>query len=98
MRKGGSLIIKGLFEKGFSEGGLFEREGLIRKKCKETIIHFYLLEKDHKVKTKIIQVDFSGGHEIYEAIGKELEELEIGLLGQYVRVRFGRKPTFFVCS
>ena len=39
-------------------------------------------EKDHKVRTKVIQVDFSGGHEIYEAVGKELEGLEIGVLGQ----------------
>ena len=34
------------------------------------------------MKTKVIQVDFSGGHEIYEPIGKELEGLEIGVLGQ----------------
>ena len=34
------------------------------------------------MRTKIIQVDFSGGHEIYEAIGKELEGFEIGVLGQ----------------
>ena len=34
------------------------------------------------MRTKVIQVDFSGGHEIYEAIGKELEGLEIGVLGQ----------------
>jgi hypothetical protein len=33
------------------------------------------------VKTKIIQIDFSGGHEIYEPIGKELEGFEIGVLG-----------------
>lgn len=77
---------------------VYLREKVLFERNVKRLIHFCLLEKDHKVKTKIIQVDFSGGHEIYEAIGKELEELEIGLLGQYVRVRFGRKPTFFVCS
>ena len=35
------------------------------------------------MKTKVIQVDFSGGHEVYEPIGKELEGFEIGVLGQY---------------
>ena len=43
--------------------------------------NFCFSEKGHKVRTKIIQVDFSGGHEIYEPIGKELEGLEIGVLG-----------------
>ncbi|CAB3987877.1 very-long-chain 3-oxoacyl- reductase [Paramuricea clavata] len=38
------------------------------------------IESEYKVKTKIIQVDFSGGHEIYEPIGKELEGFEIGVL------------------
>ena len=33
------------------------------------------------VKTKTIQVDFRGGHEIYEPIAKELEDFEIGVLG-----------------
>ena len=35
------------------------------------------------MKTKIIQADFSGGHEIYEPIGKELAGLEIGVLGLF---------------
>jgi hypothetical protein len=43
----------------------------------------FLLEKESKVKTKIIQADFSGGHEIYEPIGKELEGLKIGVLGLF---------------
>ena len=38
------------------------------------------IENEFKVKTKIIQVDFSGGYEIYKPIGKELEGLEIGVL------------------
>ncbi|CAB4015984.1 very-long-chain 3-oxoacyl- reductase, partial [Paramuricea clavata] len=44
------------------------------------------IEKDYKVKTKIIQVDFSGGHEIYEPIAKELEGFEIGVLVNNVGV------------
>jgi hypothetical protein len=43
-----------------------------------------LIENESKVKTKIIQVDFSGGYEIYEPIGKELEGFEIGVLGWYI--------------
>jgi hypothetical protein len=43
---------------------------------------FFFSEKDYKVKTKTIQVDFSGGHEIYEPIAKELKGFEIGVLGK----------------
>ncbi|XP_046859287.1 very-long-chain 3-oxoacyl-CoA reductase-like [Xenia sp. Carnegie-2017] len=38
------------------------------------------IEKDYNVETKIIQVDFSGGHEIYDAVLKELDGLDIGVL------------------
>jgi len=38
------------------------------------------IESNYKVKTKIIDVDFTRGLEIYERIGKELEGLEIGIL------------------
>ncbi|XP_028399634.1 very-long-chain 3-oxoacyl-CoA reductase-B-like [Dendronephthya gigantea] len=38
------------------------------------------IESEHKVKTKVIKIDFSGGHEIYEPIAKELEGFEIGVL------------------
>ena len=43
----------------------------------------FLPESKHQVKTKVIKVDFSGGHEIYEPIAKELEGFEIGVLGQH---------------
>jgi 17beta-estradiol 17-dehydrogenase / very-long-chain 3-oxoacyl-CoA reductase len=38
------------------------------------------IETKHYVKTRIIDVDFTLGNEIYERIGKELEGLEIGVL------------------
>jgi len=38
------------------------------------------IESNYKVKTRIIDVDFTLGPEIYERIGKELEGLEIGVL------------------
>ncbi|XP_028399632.1 very-long-chain 3-oxoacyl-CoA reductase-like [Dendronephthya gigantea] len=38
------------------------------------------IESEHNVKTKVIKIDFSGGHEIYEPIAKELEGFEIGVL------------------
>ena len=54
-----------------------------------------LLESEHKVKTKAIQIDFSGGHEIYEPVAKELEKFEIGVLGLYMF--FSSSSVFFVC-
>ncbi|XP_028414381.1 inactive hydroxysteroid dehydrogenase-like protein 1 isoform X1 [Dendronephthya gigantea] len=44
------------------------------------------LENDYKVKTMIIQVDFSGGHEIYEPIAEKLEGFEIGVIVNNVGV------------
>lgn len=37
-------------------------------------------ESQFKVKTKIIDVDFTNGVEIYDRIKKEIEGLEIGVL------------------
>ena len=42
---------------------------------------WFISEKEYSVETKIIQIDFSGGHEIYDGIAKELEGLDIGILG-----------------
>ena len=47
--------------------------------------HLYLSffsDNDHHVKTMTIQVDFSGGHEIYQPIAKALEGFEIGVIGE----------------
>jgi len=40
----------------------------------------FLTESQYKVKTKIIDVDFTSGVEIYDRIKKEIEGLEIGVL------------------
>jgi len=37
-------------------------------------------ESKYGVKTKIIDIDFTAGPEIYDRIGKEIEGLEIGCL------------------
>lgn len=39
-----------------------------------------MTESQYGVKTKIIDVDFTNGAEIYDRIRKELEGLEIGVL------------------
>lgn len=39
-----------------------------------------LTESKYGVKTRIIDVDFTAGPEIYDRIGKEIEGLEIGVL------------------
>lgn len=40
----------------------------------------YLSESKYGVKTKIVDVDFTAGSEIYDRIAKEIEGLEIGVL------------------
>ena len=40
------------------------------------------ISTDYGVQTKIIQVDFSADFSIYPRIAKELENLEVGLLGK----------------
>lgn len=42
--------------------------------------NFYFTENEFKVSTKIVQVDFSGGEEIYQHVAKEVGDLEIGTL------------------
>ena len=42
--------------------------------------YFLPTESQFKVKTKIIDVDFTNGVEIYDRIKKEIEGLEIGVL------------------
>lgn len=45
-----------------------------------------LAEKAYKVKTKVISADFTGGNEIYEVIRRELEGLEVGVLGKWLQI------------
>ncbi|XP_076357229.1 very-long-chain 3-oxoacyl-CoA reductase-like [Tachypleus tridentatus] len=46
------------------------------------------LEKRHKIKTKTLSVDFTGGSEIYDEIQLALEGLEIGVLVNNVGMSF----------
>ncbi|KAK3729469.1 hypothetical protein QZH41_019789 [Actinostola sp. cb2023] len=40
------------------------------------------IKSEYNVQTRIIVMDFSGGHEIYEGLGDKLKDLEIGILGE----------------
>lgn len=42
------------------------------------------IESTYPVKTKWIAADFSNGNEIYEHIKKELEGIQVGILGIYI--------------
>ncbi|CAK1590233.1 unnamed protein product [Parnassius mnemosyne] len=46
------------------------------------------IEKDFKVSTKIIQANFSDGEDIYDKIGREIADLEIGTLVNNVGVSY----------
>ena len=45
-------------------------------------------ESASSVKTKCVQIDFSGGLEIYDTISSELSGLEIGILGSVATYYF----------
>lgn len=53
------------------------------------------IENEYKVKTKTVAVDFSGGSEIYEKIGKEIKGISIGILVNNVAVCY-EYPEFFL--
>ncbi|XP_026728088.1 very-long-chain 3-oxoacyl-CoA reductase [Trichoplusia ni] len=52
------------------------------------------LENEFKVSTKIVQVDFSGGEEIYQHIAKEVGDLEIGTLVNNVGMSYAYPERF----
>lgn len=57
-----------------------------------------LPERLHGKSTRVIQVDFTGGLEIYEAIEAGLKDLEIGVLGMSPCLLGGTLPLPAPCS
>ncbi|XP_077117738.1 very-long-chain 3-oxoacyl-CoA reductase-B-like [Ranitomeya variabilis] len=54
------------------------------------------IEEKTKRKTKVIQLDFTGGPEIYPRVEKELKDLDIGILVNNVGMTIGLQPTVFL--
>ncbi|CAJ0937210.1 unnamed protein product [Ranitomeya imitator] len=54
------------------------------------------IEEQTKRKTKVIQLDFTGGPEIYPKVEKELEDLDIGILVNNVGMSYSPEPTMFL--
>uniref|UniRef100_A0A1B0CXA7 17 beta-hydroxysteroid dehydrogenase type 3 n=1 Tax=Lutzomyia longipalpis TaxID=7200 RepID=A0A1B0CXA7_LUTLO len=52
-------------------------------------------ETKHNVETKVINVDFTGGQEIYATIEKQIKELEIGVLVNNVGMSYSN-PEYFL--
>lgn len=60
----------------------------------QSLINFLLASK-HSVETRVIDVDFTKGAEIYEKIAKQLEGLEIGVLVNNVGMSY-ENPEYFL--
>ena len=58
------------------------------------ILISHCLESEYGVKTRVIDVDFTGGREIYDRIGPQLQDLDIGVLINNVGMSYNF-PEFF---
>ncbi|XP_073403179.1 very-long-chain 3-oxoacyl-CoA reductase-B-like [Dendrobates tinctorius] len=54
------------------------------------------IEEKTRRKTKVIQLDFTGGPEIYPRVEKELKDLDIGILVNNVGMTIGPQATVFL--
>ncbi|XP_073510593.1 very-long-chain 3-oxoacyl-CoA reductase-B-like isoform X1 [Phyllobates terribilis] len=54
------------------------------------------IEEQTKRKTKVIQLDFTGGPDIYPKVEKELKDLDIGILVNNVGMTISPEPTMFL--
>ncbi|XP_073510591.1 very-long-chain 3-oxoacyl-CoA reductase-B-like isoform X1 [Phyllobates terribilis] len=54
------------------------------------------IEEQTKRKTKVIQLDFTGGPEIYPKVEKELKDLDIGILVNNVGMSYSPEATTFL--
>ncbi|XP_075711654.1 very-long-chain 3-oxoacyl-CoA reductase-B-like [Rhinoderma darwinii] len=54
------------------------------------------IEKQTRRKTKVIQLDFTGGPEIYPKVEKELKDLDIGILVNNVGMTYNELPVLFL--
>ncbi|KXJ12187.1 Very-long-chain 3-oxoacyl-CoA reductase [Exaiptasia diaphana] len=52
------------------------------------------IRSEYNVETRIIVIDFTGGHEIYQDIGDKLKDLEIGILVNNVGIGIGKNDFF----
>lgn len=58
-------------------------------------ITFYFIETQHRVQTKTIAIDFTGGTDIYAAIEQQLKDLKVGVLVNNVGMSYSN-PEYFL--
>lgn len=48
--------------------------------------YFFLSEKDFKVQTCTIALDFNSGKDVYSVIWEKIKDKEVGILGKWINV------------